>query len=743
MKNAQALNFPPLTPAQEADYRALAIGFQEAVDKANGSEERNDACITRLILMESFVRAVAGQTGHKPDDTLEAEIHGQITGKFLSVADHLDILVKKRREALQDAHTARGRDGVVEMLRKGGAAIVEAPHRYFVRTDPAHGGILRDEDAENPAEINRPAPKFYEILTAITTTSINGQNIYFDDLAVHLGGVKAGIVRDAPYDLIQIPRLNKEILVCDIIGEVILVGPLRGPAAYDDNFTKTQLKTILEMQPVTYKGDWQVRLLRLLSHDTPEVHTKIAVKPFAKTQATQSKAPLDHRIIAAALLDFALENQAKMANAGTEDPIPGHPKDTWKAWESAGKVGNRTLPEGLTLAALKRLYGWSDTKNREDKKKIGADMQHYCATGELPDPVMSIDDAIIVEKAPDLTPAILATALLDSALEHQGQIANGETKTPIPNRPNDTWGKLNKNGHTGKRKLPKGLTLAAVKRYYGWHDAYNREVQGKLSLDMQRYWATGQVPKPVLSIEEAVKVTTPSNLTPAIIATALLDFALIHQGKMAHGKTKDPIPGHSGDTWKAWESSGEQRSRTLPKGLTLAALKRHYGWLDRNNREVQEKISLDMQHYWTTGQLPKPVMSIAEAVQVKKAPDLTPAIIATALLDYAALHQGKMAHERIKDPIPNHPDDTWSALYIAGREGNRNLPEGMSLGVVKFMYGLDTTEGVQNALAYYAAHGHIPAPLMTTEAALANYVPQFGAKAKATPPVTVREPMGM
>ena len=164
--------------------------------------------------------------------------------------------------------------------------------------------------------------------------------------------------------MIQITKIDKEIAVCETLGEAIFVSPkMRGPEVYAA-FKKHELEGSLGMRPVIYRGEWQKRLIEELSNNLPPKIEKVNVVDFARRQ-TNKPMRLSPEIIAIALLKYAAGNEKKkMATGATKDSVPDWPAEKWTAFEKAGAKGHRTLPAGMTIAAVKRYFGWIDKNNK-------------------------------------------------------------------------------------------------------------------------------------------------------------------------------------------------------------------------------------------------------------------------------------------------------------------------------------------------------------------------------------------
>src|SRR5690606_21285793 len=98
---------------------------------------------------------------------------------------------------------------------------IKDSEKVFVQTDK---GSLNDPLALKRNEYQiRTEPRLAALITHLRNNGINGQSIYIDDLVITKGAVHKDMMRQHPYAIVQIPRLDAEIAVCDQIGETTFV----------------------------------------------------------------------------------------------------------------------------------------------------------------------------------------------------------------------------------------------------------------------------------------------------------------------------------------------------------------------------------------------------------------------------------------------------------------------------------------------------------------------------------------
>lgn len=401
-------------------------------------------------MLDAFISASAGTQQQKPH--IERVFNAQVADELLTIADHLDSIEHKRKESLKVAQE-HGRLGIMELLQKGGAQVVETGV-VMVRTDPSRGHLMH---GDGDGEVNTPADKFAQVIELLLDpqTKIGGQRIFMDDLVILKGELDPKKVRNRPYDVIQIPKIGKEIAVCDLIRQAMFVShELQGPKLYAA-MNKNELEHVMGMTRVRYQGDWQGRMLGALSGNIPEKVQKVDVADFAEKQK-KAKLLLSPAIVGLAVLKYAAAHEGEMVSSHTKDPVPDMLKERWRNLDAAGEHGSRKMPEGMELAAVKRLYGWNDKDNKVQQDKIDKDIKRFAETGEMSPPVMSIEEAIKIPPKIELSPEIVATALLKYAIAHDGKIASARTTDPVPDMPSDTWSGLNLTGSKGGAENARG-----------------------------------------------------------------------------------------------------------------------------------------------------------------------------------------------------------------------------------------------------------------------------------------------
>jgi hypothetical protein len=326
-------------------------------------------------------------------------------------------------------------------------------------------------------------------------------------------------------------------------------------------------------------------------------------------------------------------------------PVETAPGETWNGVETALQVGLRGLPGGSSLAKL--LAEHRGLRNSQ------------CL--------------------PPLTVAqILAWA--DRFYQRCGRwpkINSG----PVAEAPGETWNGVNVSLQLGCRGLPGGSTLArllaaergarhrtelpdlSVEQILAWADAHRertnqwpKSTSGPIADAPGETWCavhvalqkggrglTGGSSLPQLLAQQR-GVWHPKNLAPLAVPRILgwADAYRARHGDWPHVKS-GPIEDAPGENWAAVNAALEHGSRGLPDGSSLARL-----------------------------------LAQHRGVAIRR---LRPPLTREQILAWAKAHRARTGHwpQRHSGPIPDAPDETWSAVNTSLEQGYRGLAAGSSL----------------------------------------------------------------
>ncbi len=220
---------PEQSPELQEFLRATQDAYAVA-QRYNGTEDGEKELFTVLERVADAVQHVSGATG----SSLEREAKAaQMLGGELHGVDIQSLLAIAGEQAHKRVRSAFDFDGT------------ETPSTESLFIKRVNGIILLPGNAPDTTgsgetiwEPVRFEPRVQEIRQLL-----EAEGIYADDYVITIGEVSKDMMRKASYAIIEIPRLQRTILVCDQVGEATFV--LRGhfsPEALTAK-TKEQLQT--------------------------------------------------------------------------------------------------------------------------------------------------------------------------------------------------------------------------------------------------------------------------------------------------------------------------------------------------------------------------------------------------------------------------------------------------------------------------------------------------------------------
>lgn len=264
-------------------------GWLRAAHKAalafDGSEQAEARLIDPLNMFDEFVRAKAGAFDAETRRDVERDFAraalpdapADMPRSVHGVLDIIDDYYIRLQGASQNSDTPEFWD----MLKDGGA-VLEDDKRTFVKTDD---GKLQagSSDAPNSYELRTEA-RLATLIQHLAEDGVNGQKIYLDDLHITRGQVDDNMMRKHPYYVVQIPRLNMEIAVCDQIGETTFVKQGTVTRAFWDEMSKDDLKARDDVLNVDKHDEakWWADIQSFLEGNAKPTAKKVDVAKWSK-----------------------------------------------------------------------------------------------------------------------------------------------------------------------------------------------------------------------------------------------------------------------------------------------------------------------------------------------------------------------------------------------------------------------------------------------------------------------------
>jgi hypothetical protein len=318
------------------------LDASQAAEQFDGSESSEEKLFEPLSLFDDFVRA-------HDDDSMGSEREQKIAkvsfpdhpiNMPLTVDGFLDVAAEFY-DRLRKADTTQGNSDVWAMLENAGA-IVKQSDQVFVKTDE---GQIQESQSDNSISYEvRTEPRLAMLITHLRNDGVNGQSVYMDDLVITQGKVDTDMMREHPYNIVQIPRLDVEVAVCDQINETTFVKKGTVGLEFWDHLSKDQLKSRDDVAHVDRHNDeqWWSGISEFLSGNVDPTVKKINVNSWSAR-----KPKLDIELIKQSLLAHRLETGEWLSNSKKKD---------------GGKIGSYILQYGvykdqLTVSAIETALG--------------------------------------------------------------------------------------------------------------------------------------------------------------------------------------------------------------------------------------------------------------------------------------------------------------------------------------------------------------------------------------------------
>ena len=272
----------------------LSESFQ-AAQEFDGSEVSEERLFYPLSLFDDFVRA------HADDETEPSELERKVSD--VAFPDHpvnmpltVDGFLDTASE-FYDRLTDTKADTDVYALIESAGGIVQQSEQVFVKTDERQLNTATS-DASQSYEV-KTEPRLAMLIAHLRNDGVNGQSVYMDDLVITQGQVDDAMMREHPYNIVQIPRLDMEIAVCDQIGETTFVKKGITSTELWNYLSKDQLKAREDIIHVDRHNDkqWWNEISSFLSGNAEPKKRKVNVESWST-----KKPKLDRDLVKITLL---------------------------------------------------------------------------------------------------------------------------------------------------------------------------------------------------------------------------------------------------------------------------------------------------------------------------------------------------------------------------------------------------------------------------------------------------------
>lgn len=365
----------------EKEYRSHLAEVLRTIRKYQGTEKDYRSVMDVLIKFEKWL---ADQFGEEFEEKGEERL---TTEQERKIAEQYHPASEKQGRTIDDllALTQHRLDKVLKETPEQSLLIIETDDVFLPpgKTEPVFD--------QNETGNNKGKPLEERLRQLIAVLQQN--KIFTDDLVAVRGKVTPEMARETSYTIIEIPRINREILVCDQHGEATFV--IRGILSRDylSKHTKKELQT-----------DYRERVVRVVYREKEQWEQEIV-------QALLSDAVFEERKI-----DVADEEKARQAVIGK---VPT--AEEWAAMQISEKKIFRIGGKGLK--AIARVFGVSGDPS--NKKAIFLELgreiygEHEALASddaEIPENWLSMRK--IAESIEGVSPNTVRTYLNKLAAEH-------------------------------------------------------------------------------------------------------------------------------------------------------------------------------------------------------------------------------------------------------------------------------------------------------------------------------------
>ena len=254
----------------------LSDSFQ-AIKHLDGSEVSEEKVYAPLSLFDDFVRA---KIDGIPTINDEKEF---VQAAYSEYPEDMPETVDGFLDSISDFYNsfknASSPNEIWKTLQDSGA-IIKDTDNVFVKTD---NGQLHESKNKTPSKYAiKTEPRLAMLIAHLRNDGVNGTPVYMDDLVITKGKADPSIVRENPYNIVQIPRLNMEVAVCDQVGETTFVKAGTIGFEFWDHMSKDQLKERNDILHVdkNNKDQWWQDISGFLSGNAELSEKKINVKSW-------------------------------------------------------------------------------------------------------------------------------------------------------------------------------------------------------------------------------------------------------------------------------------------------------------------------------------------------------------------------------------------------------------------------------------------------------------------------------
>jgi hypothetical protein len=244
-------NHPPHIPEQTLEHlRSQTAAVREAIRELDLGEESYKVFWSRIVSLEKlFLQAL----GSHEEGVLRAWVSSLGDSDIASLGQ----LLGEAGDTLYGALSSGSSKEVLSKLDGLGVLVIHSPQVY-VETDIQAAPLLGSGAGWTEGEYQ---PRLMQLIT-----QLQDLGIFKEDIVVRAGALRENMMRKEPYVIVEIPGIDKEVVVCDQSREITFVAQrIFGPNFYEGR-SKAALRTTDGIFAVTYhrKEQWLEEISRLL-----------------------------------------------------------------------------------------------------------------------------------------------------------------------------------------------------------------------------------------------------------------------------------------------------------------------------------------------------------------------------------------------------------------------------------------------------------------------------------------------
>jgi hypothetical protein len=253
-----------LSPHSLARLEQGVSAVRAEIEKLQFDEESYQAFWRAIFPLEEAFKEVLGDTS---DEKQMRAVLANLTTELATINDLLFEACRKQADLID----GKSLEGTLAKLSKLGV-LVKRSDDVYVETDPQAAPLTGSGSGWEKPEYQ---PRLMQLLSHFQSIGI-----YKEDIIVRVGSLRENMMRTEPYVIVEIPGLDKEVVVCDEVGEITLVAQKVFGADFYARHTKEELKATEHIDPVTYyrKEQWLEEVSRLLFREGAPEKRRVNVR---------------------------------------------------------------------------------------------------------------------------------------------------------------------------------------------------------------------------------------------------------------------------------------------------------------------------------------------------------------------------------------------------------------------------------------------------------------------------------